>query len=804
MTLRIASLISLFGLTTGCPVSVIVGNSADGGDGGSVACTPTCSGTTPICDRNGNGGTGACVGCLVDTDCQTGIPKCDLAIHTCVVVNGSDGGSDGGSPDAGNGAVITGVATMVGLTNHAGTTVGLAGTQLAGLTNADGGFAVENAPDGDFSMTFKNGAYEEVIPHVLVWPKWTRVLAEGNLYPLDPIEVPRAKRLLSDSSLTFDYGSGAERLSPDQTKILFLSNYDKNSRSGTLQLLSLSGGTPIVLGTGIAEFAYQFSPDSSRVFFLSDCGTTGCALNSVAVSSGLTTKLSDWVDPLYQLSPDGTHIAFVYWYLGAPTYGTLKTIPVSGGADTTIATGVPNYAYGFTPDSQKLVFLSSYKTYPDYKGTLQVAPVSGGSATTLANDVASDFKLSVDGSKVFFLGSYAHVPGQLGTLQMAPLAGGALTTFGTGVSSNSYLLSPDGSQILFCANSSGGQGGFGTLKVAPVTGSPITTLGNAVMTGVQTLGYAFTPDGTKVLFVSSVTGGAGNLQLASLAGATDTLGTGVQPSLFYYSVFSKDGSKIWFLANSAASGGDLKVALVSTGAVTSIASGVSYSSINRFSPDGTSLVFITNAIPATNTGTLNVAPVAGGAVSVLGTGIHTSYSPVTYSDDGTKLLFLSDNLGVPTLTGTLKWAPASGATVTTLGSGVYADQRTYYFSADGSKVVFLSNVTGGSSSDKTGTLKLTSVSGSPSASTLGTNVAYWPMPQLSPDATKILFVSDYTAIPSLTGILRVAPLDGGPSTAIIGKAARGQWVGNGRLVAVRLGTPLPYRHQDGLYVANVP
>ncbi|MEM6990947.1 MAG: kelch repeat-containing protein [Myxococcota bacterium] len=68
------------GDTTGNPVDDTTGS---GGD----PCDGACAGDTPLCDEDANGGAGACVQCLVDTDCdddyECSVDTCDAA-GTCL------------------------------------------------------------------------------------------------------------------------------------------------------------------------------------------------------------------------------------------------------------------------------------------------------------------------------------------------------------------------------------------------------------------------------------------------------------------------------------------------------------------------------------------------------------------------------------------------------------------------------------------------------------------------------------------------------------------------------------------------
>lgn len=111
--------------------------------------------------------------------------------------------------------------------------------------------------------------------------------------------------------------------------------------SDRLWAIPTAGGSPVILGYG---FDPQFTPDSSRVLFATDTVSGNWDLMSVQVFGGGQRNLSRVTSSgsvgAYQISPDGTHVAFVVSY--SSDAGSQYEIRLSDGGEAQWALYLPS------------------------------------------------------------------------------------------------------------------------------------------------------------------------------------------------------------------------------------------------------------------------------------------------------------------------------------------------------------------------------------------------------------------------------------------------------------------------------
>jgi uncharacterized protein (TIGR03437 family) len=139
----------------------------------------------------------------------------------------------------------------------------------------------------------------------------------------------------------------------------------------------------------------------------------------------------------------------VYWL---EDDGSVKKVPVAGGAVTALATGLLS-PRDLAQDSTSLYFTDVQA------GKVQRVAKSGGAVTTLASSLTSPYAIAVDSSNVYFIENGNS------TLSKVAKAGGAVSALVTG-SINSAVLAVDGSglyyfapsQVIYKASLAGGSG----------------------------------------------------------------------------------------------------------------------------------------------------------------------------------------------------------------------------------------------------------------------------------------------------------------------------------------------------------
>lgn len=111
-------------------------------------------------------------------------------------------GPDGGTNDMRQGGVtVTGVARLIGLTDHSGVTATLTPGGYTTTTLADGSYTLANIPVGAYTLTFEKGPYWERVPDFQVSDTGSGLATDGGLAPVTPLEIPRATRLVTRSDI---------------------------------------------------------------------------------------------------------------------------------------------------------------------------------------------------------------------------------------------------------------------------------------------------------------------------------------------------------------------------------------------------------------------------------------------------------------------------------------------------------------------------------------------------------------------------------------------------------------------------
>ena len=517
---------------------------------------------------------------------------------------------------------VSGVATLLGLASSGGTTVTVGSTGSTTTTLGDGSYSVSGVPQGVYPVTFANGAYQEQIPTVLAMAPGNGYVVDGALYPLQPIEIPRARRLMSSSS------AWPLQVTAGGSKVLFETDYAGNG--ATLWVGAVAGGTPVKVGTNAYNYSAKLTPDGSTLYFLADLvsgATSYGVLHEATTATGFDMTVASGVER-FDASPDGNFV--VYQLID----GTVQ-LRTSAGTTTTL----PNVTAwcGFSPDSQTVLVTGS--------GGLQAVSTADGTRTTIASSGCGTW--SPDGQYILFVDGMG--------LQRVASAGGPVSLINAGPKNGGISFSPDGSRFVFFDSNVSPT----ALKTALVSTGGATSIASGSFPH-----YRFAPDSQHFVFMLA----DGTLQSWSSSAGTVTLGAAT-PNDDDFRI-SPDSSRVLFQYNK-----ELFVVPIVGGTPTSLGAVVDSGDVGPpefdFTGDSAAAVFLRGL-------DVLVEPLTGGATTLIGSNVQRRQHGL--SPDGAKVWLLTDS----TATGTLQVGYVSGAPPITLLRHVSTNTLGIFWAANDS------------------------------------------------------------------------------------------------------------------------
>ena len=363
------------------------------------------------------------------------------------------------------GGAVQGNATIFGdfsKTNSGGITISLIGTRITTVTAASGDFALNNIPQGTYTLSATSLPYQ---------PKFrNNITVTGNgVYTVDPFSVKVGKFLDSDlynlyspflAVASFELHPEAS-IGPDNVTIRLTADNKTIVFEGPDQSLYAQpadgSAQPLLIDTNAGPF--MTTPDSSTVVYWKNS-----SLYSSPVSISAPALLDTGVSTNFQITPDSSTVVYMK---GTSLYSS----PVSTSAPVLLDTTV--YTFQIAPDSKTVVYM---------KGTsLYSSPVST-SAPALLDTNVSTFQIVPDSSRVVYTNSSYD-------LSSTTISTSAPVLLDTNV--YTFQITPDSSRVVYTNLS------YDLSSTTISTSAPVlldTNAGN----------FKITPDSQTVVYMTSV------------------------------------------------------------------------------------------------------------------------------------------------------------------------------------------------------------------------------------------------------------------------------------------------------------
>jgi hypothetical protein len=177
----------------------------------------------------------------------------------------------------------------------------------------------------------------------------------------------------------------------DSTHLYWTAGSDGSLDGGTVESVSLGGGTPVTL-VQQQVFPTSITRDSSRLYWVTDQ-----AVVSMPLRGGRPTTLAT-----RQYLANGIAVASgdLYWTIAGDGIscgtGLVMSVPVTGGKPKTLASG-QDFPAGIAADSESVYWVNQVNP-----GAVMKVARAGGAPTPLACGQALPTAIAVDGASVFW------------------------------------------------------------------------------------------------------------------------------------------------------------------------------------------------------------------------------------------------------------------------------------------------------------------------------------------------------------------------------------------------------------------
>ena len=174
----------------------------------------------------------------------------------------------------------------------------------------------------------------------------------GELWVIDA-NGSNQKQLTSNSGMNY-----FPAVSPDGRYIVFSSNRENTSNFFNLWRMDSSGSNPKQLTKGSKDFGGAVTPDGKWVVYSSLEGFGKQTLWKVPIDGGDPIQLSDKITALPTVSPDGKHVACIYWEGQLDSPFGIGVIPIEGGPLTKFFR-LPQGPMRWTADGSGLTYINN-------------------------------------------------------------------------------------------------------------------------------------------------------------------------------------------------------------------------------------------------------------------------------------------------------------------------------------------------------------------------------------------------------------------------------------------------------------
>jgi len=170
----------------------------------------------------------------------------------------------------------------------------------------------------------------------------------------------------------------------------------------------------------------------------------------------------------------------------------LKTVPISGGNVTTIASVSTSAGLSLYAIRDLSVVGTSAYWIDAANGTLDTVPIAGGNVTALASDLGTPIALATSASTAFWTQTGAPsgccLQAGTGSIRQVSLAGGAASTLVSGLDAPG-AIAVDGDNVAWAE--------AWRVATEPVGGGPVTTMASGVSSNMARIAV----DGTRVFIL---------------------------------------------------------------------------------------------------------------------------------------------------------------------------------------------------------------------------------------------------------------------------------------------------------------
>jgi Tol biopolymer transport system component len=317
------------------------------------------------------------------------------------------------------------------------------------------------------------------------------------------------------------------QISPNGQYALFLADFITENAfelysvpiDGSEEPTLLSSG---LLPTGAEVEGYRIAPNSSRVAYVADQDTAGMMeLFSVPITGGPIVKLNPTITDedgsvdsgTLAFSPDSSRVVFISDWETYANY-ELFSVPAAGGEATRLNGDLPMNGslsgFEITPDGDNVVYVASQDDASETE--LYIVPITGGESVQLngplvAGGLVWTAMISPDGGHVVYTAEQ-DVAGQWEIFSVAltdppgaPVQLNPEMADFKDVVYNTFRISADGSTVVYAAD--GSINDVIQFYSVPIGGGPVTTL-TFVAAGAPILGGQYTfeisPDSSRLVY----------------------------------------------------------------------------------------------------------------------------------------------------------------------------------------------------------------------------------------------------------------------------------------------------------------